>query len=260
MTSTGQEAAWTAEALTSPHTASDKAGRVRRMFNAIAPTYERVNTVCSGGRDAAWRRRAISLAKVSASDRVLDIACGTGDFARAFKVAGAADVIGCDFAREMLQRAASRSQPGLHWCEADALALPFRDACFDLVSCAFGVRNFADLDRGLAEMCRVLRPNGRAVILEFSRPTIAPIRWTYEFYAHQIMPTIACWLSADRQGAYRYLPRSIVTFPSAEEMSARLRRAGFAHVDARPLTMGIVTVYTANREPPEPAERTQPSE
>lgn len=247
MKPTGRDPAWTDEALASPHAVHDKAGRVRRMFNAIAPTYERVNTLCSGGRDAAWRRRAVTMAEITSSDCVLDIACGTGDFARAFHRAGARTVIGCDFARGMLQYAAQRSAEGLSWCEADALALPFRDACFDVVSCAFGVRNFADLDRGLAEIHRVLRPGGRVVILEFTRPGFAPVRWIYELYAHRIMPVVASWLSRDRNGAYRYLPRSITTFLSPAEMVDRLRNAGFSHVRITPLTMGVVTVYIAFR-------------
>lgn len=245
MTSTEQEPAWTTELLSAPHVASDKAQRVRRMFNAIAPRYELVNTVFSGGRDASWRRRAVALANVSTSDTVLDVACGTGDFARAFHRRGVRSVVGCDFARDMLERAAARSGPGIDWCEADALHLPFGDARFDILSCAFGVRNFQDLDRGLTEMRRVLRRGGRVVILEFTRPTARFFRWAYELYANRIMPQLAAWLSGDAAGAYRYLPRSIASFLTAKQMVARLVGAGFSHVRATPLTMGVVTVYVA---------------
>lgn len=248
MTSTDHEPAWSTETLSAPHDVVDKAGRVRRMFNAIAPTYERVNTVCSAGRDAAWRRKAVSLAALKPGDRVLDLACGTGDFARAFCAGGAACVVGCDFARDMLDLAASRPTEGITWCEADALSLPFRDDCFDVVSCAFGVRNFADLDRGLREMHRVLTAGGRAVILEFTRPAFAPFRWVFELYADRIMPRFASWLSRDRDGAYRYLRRSVETFLTTDQLAERLQAVGFSHVRITPLTMGVVTVYVAHRD------------
>lgn len=247
MSTTGGEPAWTPDALESPHGTADKAHRVRCMFDAIAPTYERVNRLCSAGRDASWRRRAVQLARVKPSDRVLDVACGTGDFARAFLSGKASAVVGCDFSWEMLDRAASRPAERLYWCKADALALPFQDRSFDIVSCAFGVRNFGDLDRGLREMFRILRPGGRAVILEFTRPAFRPFRWVYELYANRIMPAVATWLSGDHDGAYRYLPRSIQTFLSAREMTERLQRVGFSHVSSNPLTMGVVTVYVAEK-------------
>jgi demethylmenaquinone methyltransferase / 2-methoxy-6-polyprenyl-1,4-benzoquinol methylase len=156
---------WDDDLLRAPHEAPDKAFRVRAMFNAIAAHYERTNTVCSAGRDAYWRQRAVELAGVRSDDDVLDIACGTGDLARAFARAGPRLVIGCDFAHGMLTRA-KRGSPELRWVEADALALPFGSGRFSIVSCAFGVRNFVDLRVGLAEMQRVLRPGGRVVILE----------------------------------------------------------------------------------------------
>lgn len=236
--------------------AADKAGRVRGMFDAIAPRYELVNTLFSGGRDAAWRRRAVALTRVTAADRVLDVACGTGDFARAFQRAGVQQVIGCDFAHQMLVRARAgeaAGRAGIHerfpraWVEADALRLPFADRSFTIVSCAFGVRNFADLDAGLVEMHRVLASDGRAVILEFTRPKNAGFRKLYELYANRLMPRAAAWVSGDRSGAYRYLPRSVVSFLDAEQMCARLIRAGFKAPSAVPLTFGVVTVYLARR-------------
>jgi demethylmenaquinone methyltransferase/2-methoxy-6-polyprenyl-1,4-benzoquinol methylase len=248
--------AWTPELLQSPHEAADKAPRVRRMFNAIAPRYELVNTLFSAGRDAYWRRRAVELAEVRADDDVLDIATGTGDLARAFAKAGPRRVVGCDFAHEMLLRAAGFSPRGVYahtearcsgWIEADALGLPFADGSFSIASCAFGVRNFADLDSGLAEMFRVLRPGGRAVILEFTRPTNALVRCLYELYSNRLMPIAASWVSGDRSGAYRYLPRSVVSFLSADQMCAKLHAAGFVPATATPLSLGVVTVYVATR-------------
>ena len=246
----GDPPAWDAQTLRSPHTQSDKSDRVRRMFNAIAPTYERVNRVFSAGRDVAWRRRAVKQACVHGGDVVLDVACGTGDFLRAF--AAVPDpprrLVGCDFATQMLTLAAARGPSGSAWCEADALRLPFADGSFSVVSCAFGVRNFQSLDAGLAEMARVLAPGGRAVILEFTRPASPCFRALYEFYARRIMPFGARFVSRERTGAYRYLPESVVSFPPAENMVRRLGEAGFSRVTAGPLTMGIVTVYVAVRE------------
>ncbi|HEY3244471.1 MAG TPA: bifunctional demethylmenaquinone methyltransferase/2-methoxy-6-polyprenyl-1,4-benzoquinol methylase UbiE [Phycisphaerae bacterium] len=239
---------WDAERLANPHRQPDKSSRVRRMFDEIAPTYERVNTVCSAGRDARWRRTAVALARVAATDAVLDVACGTGDLARAFAQArgGAArPIVGCDFSRNMLERARRSSAARFHWCQADAQRLPFADNSFQVIGCAFGVRNFQALDVGLAEMYRVAAPGGRVVILEFTRPRRRLIRTLYEFYTTRLMPLGAALLSGDRSGAYRYLPRSVVSFLDAEQMTARLRAAGFVKVEYRPLTFGAVTVYLA---------------
>jgi demethylmenaquinone methyltransferase/2-methoxy-6-polyprenyl-1,4-benzoquinol methylase len=236
---------WNDDLLRAPHEVADKASRVRSMFNAIAPRYQRTNTICSAGRDAHWRNRAVQLAAIRSDDDVLDIACGTGDFTRAFAFARPRSVIGCDFAHEMLTRAAQAPGTAHRWVEADALRLPFRDGAFSLLSCAFGVRNFVDLDAGLAEMHRVLKPGGRAVILEFARPKSAWFRVTYEFYANRIMPWAASWISGDQSGAYRYLPRSVVSFLDAKQMGDRLKQAGFAAISATPLTFGVATVYRA---------------
>lgn len=258
------ETLWTPETLDAPHAVPDKARRVRAMFNAIAPRYEMVNSVCSAGRDSYWRRKAVELCDVEARDIVLDVACGTGDFTRAFASAGVRFAVGCDFAHAMLvrangasERAGGRKAPGpgggrrtcRRLCEADATCLPFRGGSFTIVSCAFGVRNFQDLDGGLREMRRVLRSGGRAVILEFSRPANRWLRRFYEFYAARVMPRTASWLSGDRSGAYRYLPQSVVSFLTAKDMCARLSQAGFVRVDATPLTFGVVTVYVARCGP-----------
>ncbi|MCO6437497.1 MAG: bifunctional demethylmenaquinone methyltransferase/2-methoxy-6-polyprenyl-1,4-benzoquinol methylase UbiE [Phycisphaerae bacterium] len=245
---TETERVWTDQLLTDPHAVQDKRERVRTMFNAIAPRYELVNRVFSLGRDGYWRRRAVSLAKVHAEDDVLDIACGTGDFARAFHAAGPRSVTGCDFAEDMVRLARERSPDSIEFREADALALPFPDASFSIVSCAFGVRNLQDLDAGFREMHRVLRPGGQAVILEFTRPENRVLRGLYEFYCHRIMPFGATWISGDRTGAYRYLPRSVVSFADASEMADRLRQAGFQRCAWTPLTFGAVTVLIAQRK------------
>jgi len=242
----------------------DKARRVRVMFDAIAPRYERVNRMFSVGRDAAWRRRAVQLARVGRDDAVLDLACGTGDFARAFASAGVGRVVGLDFSHQMLLLATSKQTPlhpplirgdkggchpaGIHYLQADALNPPFSDKTFSIISCAFGVRNFEAFDDALQQMYRVLRPGGRAVILEFTRPGNRFIRRLYELYFTRFMPQAATWIARDRTGAYRYLPQSVLSFLDAGQMCARLQAAGFTRVSATPLTFGIVTVYLAHRD------------
>ena len=240
---------WDDKRLSAVHTQTDKSSRVRRMFDAIAPTYELINSLFSLGRDRAWRKEAVRLARLRPGDAILDIACGTGDFLRAFHAKGGevSRLVGADFAHGMLTRAAARCRGRLIWCEADGLHLPFADRSFDVSSCAFGVRNFQDLHRGLAEMHRVLREGGRAVILEFTRPPHRIIRTVHEFYSGRIMPLGATLVSRDRTGAYRYLPRSVVSFLGPEEMSRRLRDVGFGHVQVTPLTFGVVTVYVATK-------------
>lgn len=220
------------------------------MFDEIAPTYERVNRVMSAGRDAYWRRRAVELARLSPEDRVIDLACGTGDFSRAFAAAGPSRVVGCDFAARMLALAASRKPSGtatsdISWCRADALKLPLADESFTVASCAFGVRNWQDLALGLREMHRVLRPGGRAVILEFSLPSTPIIGGLYMFYFRQVLPRLATWISGDRSGAYRYLPASVSSFIDERGMAEALRGAGFGRIEHHRLTFGVVMVHIA---------------
>lgn len=240
---------WDRRLLADPHGQRDKARRVRVMFDAIAPTYELVNRLTSLGRDAAWRRKAVALVGPTRTDRVLDVACGTGDLARAF-AERAGMVVGLDFAENMLELAAARSGPDSPdvtqaWCRGDALRLPFADRTFNMTSCAFGVRNFQDLDAGLAEMKRLLAPAGRAIIVEFAMPKHRIVRWLYRLYFRNVMPRLAAWISRDRTGAYQYLTHSVEAFVDREEMIRRLKRAGFVKVQAHPLTWGVVVVYVA---------------
>ncbi|MFQ5492010.1 MAG: ubiquinone/menaquinone biosynthesis methyltransferase [Phycisphaerae bacterium] len=238
---------WDEDRLRMPHHQGDKADRVRRMFNAIAPTYERINRWFSGGRDGYWRRRAVELAGVGPGDVALDVACGSGDLARAMASTKPRRVIGCDFAHDMLRLARGRGSSAIDYCEADALALPLPDGSVTVTGCAFGARNFDDLQAGLSEMHRVLAPGGRAMILEFTRPTGLLKRAAYEVYAGWIMPVLASWVARDRTGAYRYLPRSVVCFADAEQMCRLLSAVGFVEIDATPLTFGVVTVYVARK-------------
>lgn len=238
----GKPLIWDESRLCDPHAQPDKARRVQRMFDGIAPTYERVNRVLSAGRDGYWRRRAVELAGVKGTDEVLDVACGTGDFARTFAAARPARVVGSDFSAGMLSFAAQRPAP-VEWCRADALGLPFADASFDVVSCAFGVRNFQNLDAGLREMRRILRPGGRACILEFTMPRSRVFGGLYLFYFRRILPRLAAVISRDRTGAYDYLPQSVSTFLDAPRMAKSLAQAGFDDVAFTSLTMGVATVY-----------------
>ena len=171
----------------------------------------------------------------------------TGDVARTFAAGTVrpARILGLDFSGEMLARAADRPIAGGAFVQADALHLPLADASATLITCAFGIRNFQDLQAGFREMHRVLRPGGRAVILEFSLPRPGWLRRAYLLYINRIMPLAATWISRDRTGAYRYLPRSVVSFSSSDEILSGLRSAGFEQAVAHPRTLGIVSIYMA---------------
>ena len=238
---------WDAERLSSPHTQRDKRRRVQRMFDAIAPTYERVNAVASLGRDRYWRREMVRVAEVQPSDVLLDVACGTGDVARTFACAAVRPrrIIGADFSGPMLERAVDRPIVNGLFCQADALGLPLADASVSIVTCAFGIRNFQNLECGLREMNRVLRPGGRAVILEFAVPTTPILRGLYLFYFRRVLPVAATLISRDRTGAYRYLPESVLSFQGSDEIASALKAVGFDEVAVRSMTAGIVSVYVA---------------
>lgn len=241
---------WDATTLRDPHAQPDKAARVEAMFDAIARTYERVNTITSFGRDAAWRRRAVAAAEVRAGDVVLDLCCGTGDMVRAFarKTPAPARVIGVDFSAEMLAAGDFTGLPvAVETIRADALNLPLPDAAANVISCVFGVRNFSDVQRGLDEMYRVARPGARVVILEFATPQFAPLRWGYQVYCERVLPRLAQWISRERVGAYRYLARSIRTFEPVRLMRRRLEDAGFVSVTARRMNFGGVVLYRADK-------------
>lgn len=241
---------WDRSSLRDPHNQRDKAERVRAMFDAIAPTYERINTLASFGRDAVWRRRAVAAADVRGGDVVLDVACGTGDMIRAFDRCRTppARIIGVDFAREMLAGGdyTSVATP-VELIEADALDLPLPDASVDVVSCAFGVRNFQRLQTGLREMARVARPGGRVVILEFAMPGSHLLRRVYQLCCDVLLPRLGGLIAGDRTGAYRYLPKSVQTFESPESMVRRLDEAGFSNLTTQSMHCGGVVLYRGEK-------------
>lgn len=247
---------WTASDLSAdPHRDAEKADKVRRMFSAIARSYDLNNRVHSFGLDQRWRKAAVRAAQLTPADAVLDCACGTGDLTRAFADAGAHRVIGLDFTPAMLDVARTkRLRPAGHpdhtparidYIEGDAMALPFGDRSFDVVSIAFGIRNVTEPPKAVAEFKRVLRPGGRLVILEFDRPRFPPVRWANDLYTRLIMPRTATLISGDRSGAYRYLPRSIETWLSRDDMLAMIAGAGFSAPRATPLTFGVAACFSA---------------
>jgi demethylmenaquinone methyltransferase/2-methoxy-6-polyprenyl-1,4-benzoquinol methylase len=215
---------------------------VASMFSRIAPRYDALNHLLSFNRDRRWRGRAARLVDAGRR-RVLDLATGTGDLAAALASPGRT-VVGADFCVDMLARA-RRKEAGRHLSAGDALALPFPDAAFDAVTIAFGVRNFADLGKGLAEMKRVLRPGGLLLILEFSQPTGAAGA-AYRVYADRILPRVGGFFSGSPE-AYRYLHRSTLAWPGREALSGILRGAGFDDVVGRPLTFGVVALHTGRK-------------
>ena len=227
-----------------------KARAVREMFGEIAPRYDLLNRLLSGGVDQRWRRLAVRLATEKAPRRILDVATGTGDVALLLKRARPeAEVVGGDFTPQMLELArakAERAGVDVRFVEADALALPFADGSFDAITVAFGFRNFADYERGLAEFQRVLAPGGRAVILEFPPPPKWFLGRAYRFYFNGVLPWIGGVISGKPE-AYRYLPSSVERFPEPERLAEMMRAAGFAEVRWRLLTGGIAAVHVGDK-------------
>lgn len=245
-----QPPAWDAHSLADPHRRSDKAARVEAMFDAIAPSYETVNRVATFGQDAAWRKRAIAATGVQRHEVALDLCCGTGDMVRAFDAHTTPPrlIIGLDFSAQML---ASGTYPQMRTpfqlVRSDALRLPLADQSVDVITCAFGVRNFQDLDRGLGEMHRVLRPGGRVVILEFAMPENWFFRIGYQVYTAYVLPALGTVIARDRSGAYQYLPRSIETFDTRKTMCKRLARAGLEKTTCPTMNFGSVVIYRAEK-------------
>jgi demethylmenaquinone methyltransferase/2-methoxy-6-polyprenyl-1,4-benzoquinol methylase len=230
--------------------ASDKARRVRGVFDTVADKYDVMNDLMSLGLHRVWKRYAVAVAQVREGDFVLDVAAGTGDLARAFaRRAGARGlVVLSDINEAMLRRGRERLEdegllvPSLL---ADAQSLPLPDAAFDVVSVAFGLRNMTDKEGALAEMARVLKPGGRLLVLEFSKvaPPLAPL---YDWYSFNVLPRLGQWIAGDAS-SYRYLAESIRMHPDQAALKAMMKTAGFAHVDVHDLAAGVVALHVGVR-------------
>ena len=229
-----------------------KSVQVEKMFDNIAPEYDRLNHTLSLGIDRSWRRKAIKQLHPFHPKRILDIATGTGDFALlTYQALHPDTLIGCDISEGMMQIGAAKVKKAglsqqISFTKEDCTQLSFANESFDAVTVAFGVRNFENLDKALREMHRVLTPQGKLVILELSTPTQFPIKQCYHLYSKLIIPSIGKLLSKDRD-AYHYLPASIKAFPQGEVMEGILKKAGFSQVTFQRLTLGICTLYTATK-------------
>ena len=230
----------------------DKNRSIGEMFSAIAPRYDFLNRLLSAGIDRRWRKLAVRALLPADGGRYLDVATGTADVAlEIFRQKGDhARVTGADISVGMMrfgQQKAYRSgvSSRMAFIQAPCESLPFRDGAFDSAAIAFGIRNVVDRERGLAEMCRVVRPGGRVVILEFSLPDNRFIAMFYNFYFKTLIPRIGGLFS--RKSAYTYLPESVHAFPSPKIFRQMMLDAGCASVECRPLTFGIATLYVGTR-------------
>ncbi|RYF74578.1 MAG: bifunctional demethylmenaquinone methyltransferase/2-methoxy-6-polyprenyl-1,4-benzoquinol methylase UbiE [Comamonadaceae bacterium] len=225
---------------------SEKAGRVRGVFDSVAPRYDLMNDLMSMGLHRAWKAYAVMVANVGEGSRVLDIAGGTGDLALAFskKVGATGQVVHTDINEAMLRTGRDRlldAGAALPTVVCDAEKLPFPDGHFDVVTVAFGLRNMTHKDLALKEMCRVLKPRGKLLVLEFS--TVAqPLRKAYDWYSFNILPKLGKLVAGDAD-SYRYLAESIRMHPTQSELKTLMKEGGFGHVDYHNMTAGVVALH-----------------
>lgn len=226
---------------------------VREMFDDIAPTYDRLNHVLSMNVDKLWRRHALQEIVDGTPQRILDVACGTGDSTISIARAAAegSEVIGADISEGMMALVKGKAEKAgvgerITLQVADGEALPYGEGAFDRVTCAFGIRNFEHKERGLAEFRRVLKPGGKAVILELSVPQNLLVRWAYDLYFLHVLPGIGGAVSGNR-AAYRYLPASVHNFPSPSDFCEMMTEAGFRNVRCRTFSLGLCRMFVGER-------------
>jgi demethylmenaquinone methyltransferase / 2-methoxy-6-polyprenyl-1,4-benzoquinol methylase len=220
--------------------------QVRAMFDRIARFYDVMNSVMTAGLHHQWRRRAADLAQIGPGSRVLDVATGTGDLALELsrRVAPGGEVVGSDFSEQMLERARAKA-PALRFEWGNAMELPYADGEFDAATVGFGARNFSDLDRGLAEMARVVRPGGRVVVLEITTPTRPPLSTFYRVWFDRLVPLMGRF-----DDAYTYLPNSVKRFPAPHDLAGRLAAAGLSDVRYVLTAGGIIALHVGVKPGP----------
>ncbi len=231
----------------------EHARTVREMFSRISPKYDFLNHFLSVNIDKSWRKIVAEKLKDVLQKKeaiVLDVACGTGDLSIELKANAAAKIIGTDFCRPMLEIAAEKTGKenfAIPFIEADALSLPFADASFDAVTIAFGLRNLANWEDGLSELLRILKTDGKLIVLEFSSPIVPGFRQIFQFYFKGILPKIGGVLSGSR-GAYEYLSESVTNFPDQKNLAKLMRQTGFFDVEYKNLTGGVAAIHIGTRK------------
>lgn len=230
-----------------------KKEKVQQMFDNIAPTYDKLNHIMSLNVDKLWRRHALKEIVDGTPQRILDVACGTGDSTISIARAAAegTKVTGADISEGMMALVTEKAEKAgvldrIDLQVADGEALPYEEGTFDRVTCAFGIRNFEHKEKGLGEFRRVLRPGGRAVILELSVPQNKVLRWAYDLYFLHILPWVGGKVSGDK-AAYKYLPASVHNFPAPKEFCRMMEEAGFRSVRFRTFTFGLCRMFTGER-------------
>lgn len=223
----------------------ERGERVRELFGRIAGRYDLINDLQSLGLHRLWKRKLVQAADLHGTERVLDVCCGTGDIA--FRLAGRAkEVVATDFTPEMLTEGRRRDQRGIAWVQADALDLPFASESFDVVTIAYGLRNLADFEQGVNELLRVLKPNGRVLILDFGKPGNALLRWLYFNYLRMAVPIFG-WLFCGDAAAYRYILNSLIHYP-AQEGVTRLLRSACRSVREENFVGGAMSLHAAVKQ------------
>ncbi|PKQ69774.1 bifunctional demethylmenaquinone methyltransferase/2-methoxy-6-polyprenyl-1,4-benzoquinol methylase UbiE [Raineya orbicola] len=230
----------------------NKKEQVAEMFDKISPTYDLLNRVLSGGIDKSWRKKALTMLQSSQPQTILDVATGTADLAiLAQKMLNPQKIVGIDISegmlalgREKIQKLGLQDKITLQ--TADSENLPFAESSFDAVMVSFGVRNFANLEQGLSEIYRVTKPQGKVMILEFSKPSAFPVKQLYQFYSKTFLPWLGKLISKDK-AAYEYLPASVEVFPEGKNFVEILEKIGFKNVTCKPLTFGICSIYIGEK-------------